>query len=283
VRLVPLAACLSVLLGAPAPAASAVRPLSFTQLDPPDGLQRLASSYPLATDAEMLDFFLDIDFPPPNISTSFQLEVATQNVPGQDGTLADDYLADWALLTRSDAYPTQWRTRTATYEKWLSTPGTYFWQLSATYWDTSSACTPCVYATPVRSLTISARPQSNPPLAPPRTYAPPPHTYTPSSSSTDRAPRLSSWRAEQYATGALKQEFGRSYRKGRHRRIACRSVSRLRRSCSVSWRYRTWSYKGKIAVWHTNVDWRDQSYYSYKIIRTGEPCNGKDCHHVYKY
>jgi hypothetical protein len=267
-----IAACLT--LGASA-ALGATQPMPFSQLSPADGLQHTASSYPQATDAEMIEFFIDT-----NVQLCIgvlELEVATQNVQGQNGTLADDYQVYWTTLSKSDAYPTQYRHRTRTYYQWPAIPGTYYWQISGV---ANSDCS-TRYVTPVRTITIVARPQP-PPTGTPRPTTPPPPTFTPPPSDTDRAPALSASRAKRYAAAALREKFGRSYRKGQHRKIACRSrISRLRRSCKVSWRYKTWRYRGKVTVWHTNYDWRDSFYSSLRILRIGNPCESKGCRRVY--
>lgn len=141
--------------------------MTFAQLSPAEGHQRTASSYPRATDAEMFDFFIDTDTPT-GPSRYLVVEVSTQNAQGQDGTLADDFRVDFNVVSPSDAYPTQFRSRTPTSAAWLGAPGTYYWQFNWTYYNSSSGCSPCVYVTPIRSITIAAKPSapSSPPPAP---------------------------------------------------------------------------------------------------------------------
>jgi hypothetical protein len=112
--------------------------------------------------------------------------------------------------------------------------------------------------------------------------SPPSSNSLPAIDGDDPAPALSASAAKAYAISALRKRFGRSYKKGQHRKVACRSrISRLRRKCRVSWRYKTWRYRGTVTVWHTNYDWRDSSYSSLRVLRTGNPCGSKSCPRVY--
>lgn len=45
---------------------------------------------------------------PPHLS-SVAIEISTQNIPGQDGTLANDFVTGNVFLTESDAYPGTYR------------------------------------------------------------------------------------------------------------------------------------------------------------------------------
>jgi hypothetical protein len=157
---------IAVLRAAPVEAADA-RSLRFNQLSPADGHQHLASSWPHATDAEMFDFLVDTDFLSGYAYSKYlKLEVATRNVQGQDGTLADDFRVSYDMAYPSDAYPTQYKSRTRTSSAWLGVPGTYYWQFHLDYYNTSSGCSPCAYVTPVRSITITAKPTAGPSPAP---------------------------------------------------------------------------------------------------------------------
>lgn len=59
-------------------------------------------------------------------NTLIYLEVATQNVPGQDGTLANDYQSDFVGMSESDADPDLYtRSLSAAFSTyWTNTPGT---------------------------------------------------------------------------------------------------------------------------------------------------------------
>jgi Excalibur calcium-binding domain len=77
---------------------------------------------------------------------------------------------DNIALGKSDANPSHYSRRTSTAASWLSIPGTYYWQASRTQF--SSGCNPCIYVTPVRTITIT--PRSSPPSGPATPVAPTP-------------------------------------------------------------------------------------------------------------
>ena len=69
---------------------------------------------------------------------------------------------------------------------------------------------------------------------------------------------------------------------GKNRKVYCTKVSYLRGRCRVSWKYKTWTYKGKVTVWDKDSDWTYRTHYSYRIMRYGNPCTSKSCKRVYK-
>jgi hypothetical protein len=154
----------SVVAGGPANAQvpTEQRPLPVSSLAPAEGHVQQESSYPYATDAEAVEFFVDTSLPQGSFR-SLVIEVSTQNIEGQDGTLAQDFQVDFRPVYPSDAFPTQYRARTYTFTPWVGTPGTYYWQAYYTLYDFSQNCSPCLYETPVRTITISPRPQPSPP------------------------------------------------------------------------------------------------------------------------
>jgi hypothetical protein len=114
--------------------------------------------------------------------TSLSIEVSTQNVPGQDGTLADDFKKETVFLHQSDAYPGTFSGE-ALYVAggywWDSTPGTYYWQVSGTYFEFSGEFRTIHYISPVYTLTIAPPPPmftnpGSPPSAPPTSNPSPP-------------------------------------------------------------------------------------------------------------
>lgn len=185
-------AAATALLALPATAAAVeTRSLPLTQLAPADGASHVQSSYPWATDSEMIEFFADT--PHQWRGTRYiTLEVATQNVEGQDGTLAQDYTVDYDIIKASDAYPTQFRAKTQTYDSWVSRPGTYYWQAYVTEYDFTQNCSPCLYETPVRRITITAK-QAPPPPAPPLPPAPLPPPPNPVQLPADHSSLIPSW------------------------------------------------------------------------------------------
>jgi hypothetical protein len=75
--------------------------------------------------------------------SNVSVEVSTQNVPGQDGTLADDFQTDFFLGYQSDAYPGTYRAAShgGAVRWWLNVPGTYYWQVKGSCYMGCSAQT----------------------------------------------------------------------------------------------------------------------------------------------
>lgn len=67
-------------------------PMPFTTLTPDDGLSRVQNTdcggYSTTANPKQ-EFFMDSTFPSGRVP---EIEISTQNVPGQDGTLADDFV-----------------------------------------------------------------------------------------------------------------------------------------------------------------------------------------------
>ena len=66
--------------------------------------------------------------------------------------------------------------------------------------------------------------------------------------STRRQQRVSRAQAYGMAKAALRRLFGKSFREGKQRRIACRRDSSIRWTCRVSWTYRRSRYNGTVTV-----------------------------------
>lgn len=104
-----LCGALAAALLAAAPSAAAITQASG--ISPPDGAvfddgdNNPQFALDGATDSEFVD-----------------LEISTSSLPGQDGTLADDFVVLETSLDKSDAFPGHW-----TGEAFLD-PGHYFWQ-----------------------------------------------------------------------------------------------------------------------------------------------------------
>jgi hypothetical protein len=109
--------------------------------------------------------------PTPDYTMQAYAEVSTQNVPGQDGTLANDYQVDFFSLYQSDANPAIYAGRsTAGSTAWTNVPGTYYWQAQATGYD--AAHTYHQWAGPVRRLVVTAKSSPPPPPPPPSNAGP---------------------------------------------------------------------------------------------------------------
>lgn len=190
------------------------------------------------------------------------LEVATQNIPGQDGSLADDFRQDFEILKESDAYP---GTYTATAQVvsgvalWNMTPGTYYWQVSGNYLDRSSY--PPTYdhlIGPVLKLTVSAPP-------------PQPPTQTHQDMGPDQEPDLamSSADARYYALSMIKK---RTHHSPRRLRVSCHRLSFKSYRCTMSWSDSKNSYGGTGTFTHYPAGASVYTMYRFRGWKTSVRC-----------
>jgi hypothetical protein len=85
--------------------------MPLTSLTPADGTsiqQGMLGTVDNRGSVKSLDFQATFDQHFPGFSLSPKITVATQDVPGQDGTLARDYSVDYVSMSQSDAYPDTW-------------------------------------------------------------------------------------------------------------------------------------------------------------------------------
>jgi hypothetical protein len=174
----------------------------------------IASLSPANGSTQTLGYRVPFELVSPSSKLSaVEVEVSTQNIPGQDGTLADDFQKDLIFLTKSDAYPTTYRgTSTGYGGGWESTPGTYYWQVSASEYSTEPPFAVHKYLSPVFTITIGT---------PPPVAKPPPEV----------APLTLS---ESYGVvkGIIKE---RTHRTAHHLSDKCRSVSSRETRCKATW------------------------------------------------
>jgi hypothetical protein len=117
---------IAALIGAAPASAGTTSALPTTTLSPAEGASHPASNYPVATDAEMLSFSLDLadgftaDYP-------VTVEIATAPTLGQDGTLADENQVGTFDLVRGDAAPQHYSGAIPTFAEWAAKPGKYYW------------------------------------------------------------------------------------------------------------------------------------------------------------
>jgi hypothetical protein len=140
--------------------------------------------------------------------TQTRVEITAENVPGQDGTLADDKVVSLGVLYARDSDPLQW-TGSISAGAFLR-PGTYYLQFSASVLDSynddvtyCSNVTPgsvglCLYVSPVFTFTIAAPPAATP--------TPTPNAGTPE---RDATPNLRLSRAQ--AASGVKRWVARRY------------------------------------------------------------------------
>lgn len=171
---------------------------------------------------------------PGNPTVSAYVEVSTQNIPGQDGTLAQDFVVDFFPLGESDAFPDLFRGTSGGLPRgawWTSRAGVYYWQVQASYrdWAADPAVGPLKYMkTPVYELTIAVPT----PVAP----APASSPQQPASSaepSPTREPLLRLSTAKSRARNLIVRRY-----KVKKPRVSCERTERSAFDCDVRWRSR---------------------------------------------
>ncbi len=108
-----------VFAGASAPVSAAAEGLPTSLVSPADGtIVETGTTLPPFETRTDLDVY----------GGTLYVEISTQNVLAQDGTLANDYRVGSLELFESDASPGTYRNLpSATPPQWLATPGTYYW------------------------------------------------------------------------------------------------------------------------------------------------------------
>src|SRR4051795_1706503 len=95
---------------------------------PADGASKEASSWPHATNAEMFDFTL-YTYEADDEDDTWDVEVATSPATDPDGTLAAaDTIDHYSAALRAGLPDDIFFARSNVDAKWLSEPGTYYWQ-----------------------------------------------------------------------------------------------------------------------------------------------------------
>jgi hypothetical protein len=175
-------------------AAAAPEPLPIVGIDPqPQGA--VVSS---AATTPNPSFEIRLTVPEGSRYGSLVAEVSDRNVPGQDGTLADDYIAGYGLLFQSDADPTVWRgTIIGGYK---ARPGTYYLQFSGTRSLSAppyeGTCWPfgCLGISPVYAFQVVAPPPA--PAPPTPAPAAPSPAVAPAVAAPEQSPRCIALRGQ---------------------------------------------------------------------------------------
>lgn len=158
--------------------------------------------------------------------SGMELEVSTSTLPGQDGTLADDFRKELLFLHESDAFPGKYRGEASYFpsiSSWDATPGTYYWQVSATEYELSPPFEIIHYISPVFTLTIAS------PTAAP---APTP-TLAPTSEAEEPAPpTLTLYEARRAVPRAIKHRTGHTPHILKN---ICTKISSAESVCHASW------------------------------------------------
>jgi hypothetical protein len=187
---------------------------------------------------------------------SIYVEVATKNIPGQDGTLAQDYNKDFFRLNESDADPDLY-SGTPNAILWMDAPGTYYWQMHAI----SPKWINGVYdsdwlKSPVYTLTVTA------PQPPAGTTPSPPSAATPS--------RLTLNDAHRYAVSMIRQRTHHNISQGT---ITCNAVNNWTRRCNLVWTFAGYSYHASGRFWnYVGGDGKTYSWYNFRGTRTSLTC-----------
>jgi hypothetical protein len=214
---------------APAAAHAAVKPLGIKSVSPQDGAVLVLPNqitFQVKTDQAMEPYGW--------------IEIATQPTLGQDGTLAQEFTVASVYATRGDAFPDTYTGSTDPRASWQRTPGTYYFQLHFTHVDSAPAPVYAevnTYVSPIYTLTIAAPP---PPATPPA--QPPP---SPDGDDSDGHYFQGNSEAKRVLKGVLREAYGSRFTRRRAFRASCGLNSgQAKATCSVSWKHRTWRYKG---------------------------------------
>jgi hypothetical protein len=194
---------------------------------------------------------------------SIDVEVATQNVPGQDGTLAEDYNKDHFALYESDADPDLY-SGTPNAILWMDAPGTYYWQMHATSFTTINGVSDChFFKTPVYTFTITA------PTPPAVTTPPPPAVKTPTAP-FPTPPRLTFNDARSYAPAMIRYW---THHNPQHGTIACTTINNWTRHCNLAWTSGDYSYHASGRFWnYVGRDGKNYWWEDFRGTRTSLTC-----------
>jgi hypothetical protein len=212
---------------------------------PFDGYRHPVSSWPQATNSEMISFTVYAEY----ADGEFEIEVASQPDLDPDGTLADANRIDAYTAPRDLRVPDDvFSVNTRLDAQWLATVGTYYWQAYRREAGT------IVYWTPVQRIFITERPPPDPSSDPPLSRTPPPQppqtTPPPTSppvSGLD-AKKLSRSSARASIKRAIRTQSGRSPRK---LTTSCRLPTPYLARCELTWRDARYRYSAKARLTST--------------------------------
>lgn len=223
------------------PAGHAAEPLVILNSTPANGAviaqtssQALAAPIPVSITTSGI--------PTSGAMTMF-LEVSTQNVPGVDGTLADDFVVNSLVMTRSDAYPAVYTGSLNYYlykVPWASVPGTYYWQVNTSYFDPLTGSH--TLQSPVFTIVVAAPAlvPVSPPVVTPVVDAP-----VPDYASAPTRPYRMTLVDVGYDVPLVISKHDLAA--GSPKRL-CKRVSRVSFKCAVTWKDRLFEYAGTLRV-----------------------------------
>ena len=219
------------------PAHAAVVPLSVVATNPVDG----ASVAPVVYTSPLIPVSITTSGIPTSVFTIY-VEVSTQNVPGQDGTLADDYRVDFVGLNRSDANPAVFSGNFNAL-LWATKPGTYYWQASATVVNSGGFGLDTLES-PVYTIVVTSPPAPPVVVVPsPPPPAPPPAVDDSSGGGTLSYRMTLSDAAYDAAFVISKHDAA-----GGHLKRSCTRIGRTSFKCTVSWRDLRFAFAGTLRL-----------------------------------
>jgi hypothetical protein len=228
-RLVVLLLAL-VALTAPAAAAAAPYPLNVTAITPAAGNLTALNVPAFGAGSQAFEVTTDL----PGLS-ALTVEVATQNVPGQDGTLADDYAVPltYGYMSARDSNPAVY-TGSVTSSAW-SRPGTYYVQVHGTRYSGCPGGTSeytCLYASSVYTYTVVAPPAAPVVTAPAARPAPTPAATPVPAADDTPSTFMSLLDAKSYVKPIIRRQTSHS---PAHLKYGCQRVGSDEFGCGSSW------------------------------------------------
>lgn len=189
--------------------------------------------------------------------STISLEVTSQNVLGQDGTLANDYHKELVSMFESDADPDLYTGHSlAAPGWWTDTPGTYYWQAHTVATATINGVFGChLFATPVTSLSVTSPP-------------PPPVTTTTTTTPPPTPPILMFDDAHNFAASMVKARTHRSPRIF----VACSRAGNWTLQCSLNWSAAGSSYRASGRFWDYLQNGQAYWWYDFKGTRSWRTC-----------
>jgi hypothetical protein len=248
-----------------APAALPAEPLPVTSLAPANG-----ASFTVPAPTTFDPFQVELKSGPKLFPRT--VEVSTSNLPGQDGSLADDFLVDSIYLFDSDAFPGTYTGKNTATASWVRTPGTYYWQVKATCsWlypecggSGGSPYQNREYLSDVRTITVLA------PSAPP---APPAAGGDPGAGNPQTPSGIRWHQIRGYLRYMIRKETnGRVRKLGR----SCSGIGSPRVACYATWRIGRHRYAGTARLVHS-IDGAEQYWY-YTFKGTKKKLGCRRCH-----
>jgi hypothetical protein len=228
------------LLALPSMASASFTPMPVAAVLPANG-SALAS----ASGARPFEVDLASVVPITASGRTMYVEVSTQNVPGQDGSLASDYNVDFFALYQSDATPSAYRG-TANTNLW-ATPGVYYWQAKIDYLDlATSPYTAVDWLSPVYVIVVPVPPAPVPVAAAP-VVTPLAPTYDDSAASY----RMTLADLANDVPGTIAQHA----RGARNLKRSCTRVTTQTFRCSVNWNDNATAYAGTLRVTDNGSYW----------------------------